>query len=170
MSVVATKVSSGPVMLRGLDHVTVLSADFDRTERFYCGLLGMRLGPRPAIPVPGRWFYVGDEPVLHVLPRRAKAKDAPELGAGPDARPDEDRAIDHFALHAQDRAAFEQRLKAAGQPFECRRLADTETWQIFLTDPDGARVELAFRGSDIRAPGRGPSSFTTKHAVRRVAP
>ena len=53
---------------------------------------------------------------------------------------------------------------------ECRRLADTETWQIFLTDPDGARVELAFRGSDIRAPGRGPSSFTTKHAVRRVAP
>ena len=43
-------------MLISLAHVTLRSADFDRTEQFYCGLLGMRLGPRPAIAVPGRWF------------------------------------------------------------------------------------------------------------------
>ena len=56
-------------MLTSLGHVTVRSADFERTERFYCDLLGMRVGPRPAIPLPGRWFYVGDEAVVHVLPR-----------------------------------------------------------------------------------------------------
>lgn len=119
-------------MLLSLAHVTVLSADFERTERFYCGLLGMRVGPRPAIPVPGRWFYVGDEAVVHVLPRTAGA------------RRDAEEVIDHFALNARDRPAFEQRLKAAGQPFESRRLADSGMWQIFLTDPDGARVELSF--------------------------
>lgn len=123
-------------MLRSLGHVTVLSADFDRTERFYCGLLGLRVGPRPAIPIPGRWLYIGDEAVLHVLPRIAED--------GPDARPGATGGIDHFALNADDRPAFERRLAAAGQPFESRRLADSDIWQIFLTDPDGVRVELSF--------------------------
>lgn len=122
-------------MLLSLGHVTVRSADLERTERFYCDLLGMRIGPRPAIPLPGRWLYVGDQAVVHVLPRSAQvSKDV----AG---------AIDHFALQAQDLPAFERRLQGAGQPFETRRLADTDTWQIFVTDPDGARVELNFPGA-----------------------
>jgi catechol 2,3-dioxygenase-like lactoylglutathione lyase family enzyme len=122
-------------MLLSLGHVTLRSADFDRTERFYCELLGLRPGPRPALALPGRWFYVGDEAVLHVLPRPAGA--APEVG----------NVIDHFALNADDRPGCEQRLRAAGQRFESRRLGHTDTWQIFLTDPDGARVELCFAAS-----------------------
>ncbi len=127
-------------MLVSLGHVTVRSTDFDRTERFYCGLLGMRVGPRPAIPVPGRWFYVGDAAVVHVLPRVSSVTGQ----AGTDTATGAASTIDHFALEAQDRAAFEHRLRAAGQPFESRRLADSGIWQIFLVDPDGARVELSF--------------------------
>jgi catechol 2,3-dioxygenase-like lactoylglutathione lyase family enzyme len=121
-------------MLLSLGHVTVRSADFERTERFYCDLPGMRVGPRPAIPVPGRWFYVGDEAVVHILPRTADAMERQE-GDSPSA-------FDHFALNAEDRP-----LRAAGQPFEIRRLADTELWQIFLCDPDGLRVELCFKSN-----------------------
>ena len=79
-----------------------------------------------------RGLYIGDEAVLHVLSRTAEA--APAVAG----------AIDHFAFNATDLPAFERRLEAAGQPFESRRLADSDTWQIFLTDPDGARVELSF--------------------------
>lgn len=122
---------AGPLLL-GLDHVTVRSADLEQTRRFYCDLLGMRIGPRPAIPLPGHWFYIGSEAVVHVLPRQDEAAPGSQ---GP---------IDHFALKAENRPAFEQRLRAAGQPFESRRLAATDTWQIFLDDPDGARVELNF--------------------------
>jgi catechol 2,3-dioxygenase-like lactoylglutathione lyase family enzyme len=125
-------------MLLSLDHVTVRSADFDRTEHFYCDVLGLRPGPRPNIAVPGRWFYLGDEAVLHVLPRTAQAAHEAQ------------GTIDHFALKADDPPAFEQRLRAAGQPFESRRLADS-TWQIFLTDPDGARVELSFEAGQGQA-------------------
>lgn len=120
-------------MLLSLGHVTVRSADLERTERFYGDLLGLRIGPRPAIAVPGRWFYIGARAVLHVLPRTAEAT-APAGGT-----------IDHFAFDADDLPAFERRLEAAGQPFESRRLADSDTWQVFLTDPDGARVELSFQ-------------------------
>lgn len=127
-------------MLLSLGHVTVRSADFERAERFYCDLLGMRIGPRPAISVPGRWLYVGDKAVVHLLPRR--------VTAAPGARHDAEGAVDHFALNAEDRLAVEQRLRAAGQAFESRRLADSDFWQIFLRDPDGARVELCFRSGD----------------------
>ena len=78
--------TAGSAMLLSLGHVTVRSADQTHTERFYCDLLGKRVGPRPAIPVPGRWFYVGDEAVVHVPPRG--------IGATGDAQP----VIDHFAL------------------------------------------------------------------------
>ena len=132
-------------MLRSLGHVTVLSADFERTERFYCELLGLRVGPRPAIPIPGRWLYIGDEAVLHVLPRIAEDGSA--------ARPGATGAIDHFALNTDDRPAFERRLEAAGQPFESRRLADSDIWQIFLTDPDGVRVELSFAAPRVSGGG-----------------
>ncbi|MCC6247971.1 MAG: hypothetical protein IT499_09465 [Rubrivivax sp.] len=47
-------------------------------------------------------------------------------------------------MKADDRPAFELRLRAAGHPFESRRLAGSDRWQLFLTDPDGARVELTF--------------------------
>jgi catechol 2,3-dioxygenase-like lactoylglutathione lyase family enzyme len=127
-------------MLLSLGHVTLRSADFEATERFYCGLLGMHVGPRPAIALPGRWLYVGDDAVLHVLP--PLTANAPGAGT----------AFDHFALNAVDRPAFERRLRAAGEPFEARRLADTGTWQIFLRDPDGVRVELCFEPS---TDGRG---------------
>lgn len=122
--------STGPRLV-GLGHVTVRSADFERTERFYGDLLGLRTGPRPQIGIPGRWMYIDDNAVLHVLPRAAGGAAA----AG---------TIDHFALVAADRGAFEARLRAAGQPFQSVRLPGTEVWQIFVTDPDGARVELSF--------------------------
>ena len=135
-------------MLLSLGHVTVRSADFDRTQRFYCDLLGLRNGPRPAIPVPGRWFYLGDDAVLHVLPR---LQDSAVGKAG---------AVDHFALNAQDLPAYERRFRAAGQPFECKRLADTDLWKLFLTDPDGARVELCFAGNGAQSHDGDPSGLT----------
>lgn len=125
-------------MLLRLGHVTVRSADFERTRRFYCGLLGMQIGPRPAIEAPGHWYYIGTDAVVHVLPALQAA------GQAVHAQHCEPAAFDHVAFDAQDRPAFEQRLRAAGQPFEGRPLADTHVWQIFLTDPDGVRVELSF--------------------------
>lgn len=126
-------------MLTRLGHVTVLSTDLERTGHFYCGLLGLRPGPRPAIGLPGIWLYLGADAVVHVLPRQRTP--------APEGEP----AIDHFALVAHDRPAFEHRLSEAGVAFSSQRLADSDVWQVFVTDPDGARVELSFAGADAVA-------------------
>ncbi len=120
-------------MLLALGHVTVRSADFERSERFYAGLLGLRPGPRPPLGVPGRWYYLGARAVLHVL-AAGPAADAPAAW----------QPIDHFAFDAADLSAVEQRLRAAGQAYALRPLPGTSLLQLFVSDPDGARVELSF--------------------------
>jgi catechol 2,3-dioxygenase-like lactoylglutathione lyase family enzyme len=119
-------------MLLGLNHVTVRTSDFERCKNFYCGLLGMRAGHRPAFQVPGLWFYLGDIPVIHVLPER------PTGGSGTES------AIDHFAFSATGLADFAERLTASGRAFDLRHQAATQDWQMSISDPDGTRVELVF--------------------------
>ena len=124
-------------MLLSLDHVTLRSSDFDRCERFYCGLLGMRVGPRPAFAVPGRWFYVGDKAVLHVLPAQS--------GGDTSAR----CTIDHFAIRATGLTEYQQRLASFDQAYDLKRQPGSGDWQMFMADPDGAIVELDFEAHEL---------------------
>ena len=127
----AHQANDGFVLL-SLNHVTVRAADFERTEHFYCGLLGMSVGPRPEFKVPGRWLYLVDQPLVHVLSQDANGAAA------------ETQRIDHFAFRATGLAGLEQRLRDAGQVFELKHQPATSEWQLFVVDPDGSQVEIAF--------------------------
>lgn len=120
-------------MLQALDHVTLHSTDLARTLGFYQLLLGLQPGPRPAFGVPGSWLYAAGHPVLHVLER-------PVEGPG--------GAINHVAFEARGRAVLSARLDAAAVPFELAALPDGSALQMFLRDPDGARIELVFKHPD----------------------
>lgn len=122
-------------MLQALDHVTLRSTDLARTLGFYQRLLGMEPGPRPDFSIPGSWLHVGGRPVLHVLEL------LPEAGSG---------VIDHVAFEARNRAVLSARLDAAAVPFKLVSLPDGSALQMFLRDPDGARIELVFRHPEDR--------------------
>lgn len=122
-------------MLQALDHITVRSTDLARTLMFYQQLLGMAPGPRPAFGLPGCWLYVAGHPVLHVL-------ELPPEGRG--------GAIDHVAFEVRGRTLLSERLDAAGVPFDLVALPDGSALQMFLRDPDGARIELVFKHSEDR--------------------
>lgn len=115
----------------GMNHFTVLSSDLDRTLSFYCGLLGLREGPRPPFDFPGAWLYCGERAVVHVVAGRPLP--APPQGV-----------IDHMAFSASALASTVAALRARQIPFDLRRLVGDGRWQLFLHDPDGARVELDF--------------------------
>ncbi len=124
-----------PFRLTALDHVTLRSTDLPRSLGFYQRLLGMEPGPRPAFGVPGVWLYVGGRPVLHLLEQPVEGRCG---------------VIDHVAFEARGKAALVARLGAAGVPFDAVALPDGSALQLFLRDPDGARIELVFKQPEDR--------------------
>jgi catechol 2,3-dioxygenase-like lactoylglutathione lyase family enzyme len=118
-----------------MNHFTVLTDDLERTRTFYVGLLGLREGPRPPLGFPGAWLYAGERPVLHVISGRAL--------------PVERRGVlDHMAFSAARLAEVALRLETAGIPYDLRRQPESNVWQLFLSDPNGARVELDFDAAE----------------------
>jgi catechol 2,3-dioxygenase-like lactoylglutathione lyase family enzyme len=122
-------------MLRTIDHITLRSGDLERTQTFYVDLLGLCVGPRPSFSVPGLWLYVGERAVVHVL-------EAPV--------PQGEGTVDHVAFEACGRATISAQLRDAGVAFELRALPDGSALQMFLRDPDGARIELVFKDQEDR--------------------
>ena len=122
--------------IAAMNHFTVLTDDVPRTVRFYCDLLGLVEGERPAFAFPGAWLYAGGNAVLHVVGGRPRAELTPGV-------------IDHMAFSATGLAATLATLKALGIEHTCRQRVGSGVWQVFLHDPNGARVELDFAASEV---------------------
>lgn len=119
----------------GMNHFTILTDDVERTVRFYDDLLGLKAGWRPPLTFPGAWLYAGDQPILHVVGGRPKT----ELKPG---------VIDHMAFTGDGLAATLAILEREKLEHVCRQQAGSGVWQIFVHDPNGAKVELDFATDD----------------------
>jgi catechol 2,3-dioxygenase-like lactoylglutathione lyase family enzyme len=124
--------------VEGMNHFTILTDDVDGTVDFYDELLGLTAGPRPSFDFPGAWLYAGGAPILHVIGGRSRS----DLKAG---------VIDHMAFTGRDLSGTLAKLKARGLEHVCRRQVGSGTWQVFLHDPNGAKVELDFSADETAA-------------------
>ena len=123
-----------------MNHFTVLTDDVPATVAFYCDLLGLTDGARPPLGFDGAWLYAGGQAVVHIVGERPKS----ELRPG---------VIDHMAFSAIGLRATITMLQDKGVPYQCRQQTGTGIWQIFVHDPNGARVELDFSPDE-----EGPAS------------
>ncbi len=114
-----------------MNHFTVLTDDLSRTTEFYREILGLTEGYRPDLGMPGAWLYAGGTAVLHVIGGRQL----------PDVR---NGVIDHMAFSGVDLRDVVGRLERHGVEYTLRRQPETDIWQMFFKDPNGARVELDF--------------------------
>ncbi len=119
----------------GMDHFTVLTERLDETVAFYGDLLGLRSGERPPFKFPGAWLYCGPRAVLHIVAGRPVPADP----AG---------VLDHMAFSATGLADTLDRLDARSMRYDLRRLPGSGLWQLFFSDPNGARVELDFDATE----------------------
>jgi catechol 2,3-dioxygenase-like lactoylglutathione lyase family enzyme len=116
----------------GLDHYALLCSDAERTTRFYCDVVGLKVGPRPQLSFPGVWFYADDIPIVHVI----FGKTIPTRETG---------AVDHLAFVA--RGDLEETfavLRENNIEFTHRLIERTGVTQVFFRDPDNVGVELNF--------------------------
>ena len=120
--------------ISGMNHFTILAEDLDATRSFYTEVLGLTEGYRPPLSFPGLWLYAGDHPIVHVIQRSP----LPEPGG----------LFDHVAMTATDLSGVVQTLKARDIGYSLSQQAGTEVWQLFLRDPNGVKIELAFAADE----------------------
>ena len=125
-------------MIHAMNHFTITAEDRKATLDYYCGLLGLREGPRPDLGFPGAWLYPegGEHAILHIYWDRPM----PEPRTG---------VIDHMAFSAKNLEAVKARFDERGWKYDLRRQVGAGTWQLFSFDPNGARVELDFEATEV---------------------
>lgn len=131
------------MLVTGLFHAAIRTADLGATLAFYTRVLNLREVPRPpGIRFPGAWLAVPTpvgEAVIHVYAGNA-ALDSDGL-----APTDNERGvIDHLAMTAQGYVAFRERLRSFGLQWREQNQAGTPFWQMFFHDPNGLKIELQF--------------------------
>ncbi|RVU49670.1 VOC family protein [Rubrivivax rivuli] len=145
-------------MSLSLNHYSIRTADLAACERFYCGLLGLQVGPRPPFPFPGLWLYQGDTAVwanaaVHIIgidrndPEGLKAY----LGDREEVSLQGSGAVDHVAFFATGLPAMLQRLQAQGIELRERTVPLLGLHQVFVDDPNGIVVELNFPAAEKAA-------------------
>ena len=145
-------------MALSLNHYSIRTTDLAACERFYCGLLGLTVGPRPPFAFPGLWLYQGDTAVwanaaVHIigidpndpvgLKQYLGDRDISSLqGTG---------SIDHVAFFATGLADTLARLQAHGTATRERTVPLLGLHQVFVDDPNGVVVELNFPAAEQAA-------------------
>ena len=124
--------------LRRLDHALVLTDDLEATS----GVLLRRARIRARASdrrcrFPGFWLYLDGGACLHVADRAAYEAHAASVGLAATGA-----SIDHVAFAAEGYDGVAARLEAAGVDAVTNDVPDAAMRQIFLSDPNGVRIEL----------------------------
>ena len=122
-------------MILSINHIQLV-AEKDlviQLRDFYCDIVGLTEGFRPAFERFGFWLYIGDKDVIHLI--------TPKKG---DGRSPLKSSFDHVAFKTGDYESVLKKLKTHNIPFEEKPIPDMTAHQIFLRDPAGNRVELNF--------------------------
>ena len=122
-------------MILSINHIQLV-AEKDlviQLRNFYCDVVGLTEGFRPAFKRFGFWLYINDKDVLHLI--------TPKEG---DGRSIQKSSFDHVAFKTGDYLGVLKKLKSLNISFEEKPIPGMTAHQIFLRDPAGNRVELNF--------------------------
>ena len=144
------------ITIQGIDHVTLRCRpdQLPAMMAFYSDLLGMVEGPRPAFAFPGHWLNLEGRPRIHLA------------GVAGSCGPHATGSIDHLAFRASGLDAMRARLAQRGTPYTEQPVPGLPLLQLFLADPCGAKLELAFDLLDEAAARPEPLRFIEANGTR----
>ena len=122
-------------MILSINHIQLV-AEKDlvlKLRDFYCDVVGLSEGFRPACERFGFWLYIGDKDVLHII--------TPKEG---DGRSPQKSSFDHVEFKTANYQVVLEKLESLNITFEEKPIPGMTAHQIFLRDPAGNRVELNF--------------------------
>ena len=135
-----------------LDHVSISTDQLEDTKKFYCDLLGLKVGHRPKLKSSGYWLYSGEEAIIHLvetgsnLDREITFSDdkkiARSLGNPEINDLSETGMDDHIAMTVEESAGLVKHMQESDVKYWDRLIADRELYQVFVRDPNGVIIEL----------------------------
>jgi len=149
--------------IKRIDHYSIRTLDVEASRKFYTGIIGLTVGPRPAFPFPGLWLYNGKPPadlehsggnygIVHVMgvdPNDSKGLvDTVGYVDPKTLQGASTGSLDHIALSVTGRASMVARCKKAGLKYFERTVPTLGLHQMFLKDPNGVMIELNFPASE----------------------
>jgi catechol 2,3-dioxygenase-like lactoylglutathione lyase family enzyme len=137
--------------LTQMEHYLVLTDDIDGTRDFYCNVLGMRVGPRPPLRFSGYWVYLGAVPCIHIADWQSYRVYAEAAGIAISARAAGTGPVDHIAFNAVHYEDVKARLQAHGIVAAENFVPGVGLRQLFLSDPNGVKIELNIAAEPARA-------------------
>lgn len=111
------------------DHINIRADDQELVRDFICAALELKVGFRPDFDIPGYWLYLGDQAIVHMQARN------------PDA-PRGENWVDHIAFGSYLFDEQVARLDALGLTYFIGGIPGTGIRQIFITGPEGIKIEL----------------------------
>lgn len=120
-----------PRFVKQLAHVCIFAHDLDVTEAFYRDVLGIGVVFR---------FLKDGRSIGYYLD--AGARTNIEVFARAEAAFSERDAINHLCLEVEDMDALLAHLGGLGVPFTAKSFGCDDTWQAWITDPNGVKIEL----------------------------
>jgi catechol 2,3-dioxygenase-like lactoylglutathione lyase family enzyme len=118
-------------MIKGLAHVCFVVRDLDASIAFYRNILGLNLAfefRNGAGLRTGAYLHAGDRTFIELFAGQ------PAATTGGSFR--------HICLEVDDVAKEVSRLQSHGVTAEAMKLGADKSWQAWVTDPDGNRIEL----------------------------
>jgi len=118
-------------MIKGLAHVCLSAEDLAAAEAFYAGTLGFRklFEFTRTGKVVGFYFEISEGSYIEIFRQD---------GLDPDAS----CPIRHFCLEVSGMDALRGRLLSAGHAVSAKKLGRDGSWQCWITDPSGTRIEF----------------------------
>jgi catechol 2,3-dioxygenase-like lactoylglutathione lyase family enzyme len=122
------------MLIDKLEHYNIVTEKLDETIAFYVDVIGLANGYRPNFDFPGAWLYAGEEAVVHLM----QLGENRDFGSG---------SIDHVAFRGTDSQktnTFLTNLDIMNVEYIDRFIEDANIYQVFVTDPNGVKVEINF--------------------------
>ena len=116
---------------------------------FYCNVVGLEEGERPAFNSVGFWLYAGGRPILHLSQAMNEIASEAVQEVASDALLDNAKnkratTFDHVAFTCIDQAEMRERLALHHIAFKVAFVPITQQTQLFFKDPAGNGIELNF--------------------------
>lgn len=115
-------------MIKQLAHICILASDLEKTRLFYQDALGLKSGFEfeKDGDLFGYYIKVGNDTFIEVF-----KGDPGEVGN-----------IQHVAIQVTNLDALVRRIREHGYEVSDRMLGPDRSWQAWVTDPNGVRIEF----------------------------